>query len=440
MEPKKILFATFPADGHFNPLTGLAMYLKSQGHDVRWYTGQAYRPKLQTLGIPHVPFRYALDVSSDTLDTLFPERARHTRQLSKLKFDLTHVFVSRTAEYYEDILDLRQEFPFDAMIADIAFTAIPLVRFRLNVPVLAMGIMPLGETSRNLPPSGLGRVPSYTRWGQQKQAVLRWLTDRFVFKAPTEQYRDVLDAYGITVQTTNLFDMLYRSASWVLQSGAPGFEYKRSDLGANIRFVGALLPHRHPRPQRYFFQDRVKAFDKVILVTQGTVEQDVTKIIVPTLEAFKETRHLVVVTTGGSQTEALRTQYPYANVIIEDFIPFEEIMPYTDVYVTNGGYGGVILGLQHGLPLVVAGVHEGKNEINARIGYFKLGINLQTERPTAEQVQDAVLEVLHATVYRTNVKALQEELRQYNAHQLCEQYLAEALAAHEPASQAGLAA
>jgi UDP:flavonoid glycosyltransferase YjiC (YdhE family) len=48
-------------------------------------------------------------------------------------------------------------------------------------------------------------------------------------------------------------------------------------------------------------------------------------------------------------------------------------MPYADVYVTNGGYGGTLLSIQNQLPMVVAGVHEGKNEINARVGYFQTG-------------------------------------------------------------------
>jgi hypothetical protein len=39
-------------------------------------------------------------------------------------------------------------------------------------------------------------------------------------------------------------------------------------------------------------------------------------------------------------------------------------MPFCHVYVTNGG---VLLSIQNKLPLVTAGVHEGKNEINARL-------------------------------------------------------------------------
>lgn len=39
------------------------------------------------------------------------------------------------------------------------------------------------------------------------------------------------------------------------------------------------------------------------------------------------------------------------------------------------------------LPMVVAGIHEGKNEICARVGYFKLGINLRTENPKPEKIK-----------------------------------------------------
>ena len=57
---KKILFANFPADGHFNPLTGLAVHLKKLGCDVRWYTSATYTEKLKTLNIKHYPFKKAV--------------------------------------------------------------------------------------------------------------------------------------------------------------------------------------------------------------------------------------------------------------------------------------------------------------------------------------------------------------------------------------------
>jgi UDP:flavonoid glycosyltransferase YjiC (YdhE family) len=157
----------------------------------------------------------------------------------------------------------------------------------------------------------------------------------------------------------------------------------------------------------------------VILVTQGTVEKDIDKLLIPTLEAFKNSDCLVIVTTGGSQTEELRKQYTYPNIIIEDFIPFDDVMPYADVYVTNGGYGGVLLSIQNQLPMVVAGVHEGKNEINARVGYFKFGVNLKTEKPSVLQLRKSVEEILENDVYSKNVKRLSEEFKKYNPNEIC---------------------
>src|SRR5688572_2568404 len=92
----KILFANFPADGHFNPLTGLAVHLKNIGCDVRWYTSVTYREKIMKLDIPFYPLQRAMDLSAaDNLEAMFPERNKHKSQVSKLKFDLINVFILR---------------------------------------------------------------------------------------------------------------------------------------------------------------------------------------------------------------------------------------------------------------------------------------------------------------------------------------------------------
>ena len=58
----RILFASMPADGHFNPLTGIAVNLADRGHEVRWYAGPTYGAKLDRLGMPWFPYRQATEV------------------------------------------------------------------------------------------------------------------------------------------------------------------------------------------------------------------------------------------------------------------------------------------------------------------------------------------------------------------------------------------
>ncbi|MGZ8545308.1 MAG: glycosyltransferase, partial [Flavisolibacter sp.] len=218
--------------------------------------------------------------------------------------------------------------------------------------------------------------------------------------------------------------VIIQKSTTVLQSGTPGFEYKRSDMSSHIYFAGPLLPYSKKRQNSPWYDSKLGQYEKVILVTQGTVERDVEKLIVPTLEAFRISDYLVIVTTGGSQTRELREKYPEPNFIIEDFIPFDDVMPYADVYITNGGYGGVLLSIQNQLPMVAAGVHEGKNEINARIGYFKLGVNLKTELPKPYQLKVAVEKILKDPVYASNVKNLSTEFNTYKANIICEAQVA----------------
>ncbi len=419
----RVLFANVPADGHFNPLTGLAAHLKEKGCDVRWYTSPVYREKISRLGITFYGMNKALDVAATAgdMEALFPEREKIKGQVAKLKHDMINVFILRSPEYYEDIADIYQSFPFEIMIADVTFGGIPYVQEKMNIPVIAVNIIPNPETSKDLPPPGLGMTPSNNFVGRIKQNLLRFVAGKLLFAGPNKVMKQTLAKHGISTNGAGIFDVIIQKSTAVLQSGTPGFEYKRSDMSSHIHFAGPLLPYSKKQQAAAWYDPRLGKYEKVILVTQGTVEKDVEKLIIPTLEAFNNTDYLVIVTTGGSMTAELREKYQAPNFIIEDFIPFNDVMPYADVYITNGGYGGVLLSIKNQLPMVAAGVHEGKNEINARIGYFKLGVNLKTELPKPSQLRSAVETIMKDPVYAENVKKLCDEFNSYNPNQVCEE-------------------
>lgn len=420
---KKILFACVAADGHFNPLTGIAKHLQSIGYDVRWYCSSSYEQKLQKLDIPFYPYEKALEVTGENVDEIFPGRKEIKSSIKKLNYDIINFFIARGPEFYADMVNIYRSFPFDLVVADCAFTGIPFVTDRMNIPVVSIGVFPLTESSKDLAPNGLAITPAKTAAGKLKQRILHLAANHILFKKANSEMQGVMAEYGIDCDNIALFDLLVKKSTLLLQSGTPGFEYYRSDLGKNIRFIGPLLPHSASTRATEWFDKRLNQYKHVVLVTQGTVEKDVEKIIVPVLEAFKDSDTLVVATTGGSQTKQLQERFPQPNLIIEDFIPFADVMPYSDAYITNGGYGGVMLGIENRLPLVVAGVHEGKNEINARVGYFKLGINLKTEKPTPKQIRAAVNEVISNGIYKNNVQQLSKEFKEYDTYNLCAAYV-----------------
>jgi UDP:flavonoid glycosyltransferase YjiC (YdhE family) len=112
-------------------------------------------------------------------------------------------------------------------------------------------------------------------------------------------------------------------------------------------------------------------------------------------------------TTGGVAPEQILQRHTARNVRLEPFIPFADLLPYVDVVVTNGGYGGTQQALAHGIPVVAAGVTEGKNEVAARVRWSGAGIDLRTERPTPAQLRTAVHTVLEDPSYRHRARELQ---------------------------------
>jgi UDP:flavonoid glycosyltransferase YjiC (YdhE family) len=155
----------------------------------------------------------------------------------------------------------------------------------------------------------------------------------------------------------------------------------------------------------------------VVLVTQGTVATDPRHLLIATIEALAGVPALVVVTTGGRVGEllhALPGPLP-ANVRIEQFVPYAQLMPHVDVLVTNGGYGTVQQALAHGVPIVVAGATEDKPENAARIAWSGTGVRIRSQRPTSERIREAVRAVTEIPRYRERAAVIAREMAGYDA-------------------------
>ena len=61
---------------------------------------------------------------------------------------------------------------------------------------------------------------------------------------------------------------------------------------------------------------------------------------------------------------------------VAGFLPYAALLPRVDLMVTNGGWGGTLAALSHGIPLVIAGGDLDKPEIAARVAWTGAGVNL----------------------------------------------------------------
>jgi UDP:flavonoid glycosyltransferase YjiC (YdhE family) len=409
----KFLFATMPFDGHFNPLTSIAVHLKAQGHDVRWYAGPSYAGKLADLDIPHFQFQRAREVSGENIAELFPERAR-LKGPKLLSFDLEQVFVANVEHHYHDILEARETFPFDALLCDPGFYAAHLIAAKLNPRVYTVGVGPLVGLSGE-PPPFFGLKPARTIVDKIVHRVARALLTS-TMRQGVKTYNRALAAEGLPpVAVGDFVELTRRCATYYFQSGVPGFEYPRRSLPTNVKFVGPLLPYKAGTRQLPFeLEQKLQRYRSVIVVSQGTVDNtDPEKLFVPALEALKGGSHLVVATTGGKNTADLRRRYPEENVVVEDFVDFGLLFGHTDLFICNGGYGSILLALSNGVPVLSAGVREGKNDINARVDYFGFGVDLKSEGPTPAKIAKSVTRILTDERFARNVARVRAEFETY---------------------------
>ena len=189
-----------------------------------------------------------------------------------------------------------------------------------------------------------------------------------------------------------------RHAEAIAQFTVPEFEYPRSDAPATLHFVGPISASGSQATLPPWW-DELDGSRPVVHVTQGTIaNRDYRQIIAPTLEALAEDDLLVVVSTGGRPLDTL-PPLP-ANARAAEYLPYDELLPKTSVYVTNGGYGGVQYALRYGVPIVTSGGQEDKPEVAGRIAWSGVGRRLKSETPSPAAVGAAVRAVLSDPRYR----------------------------------------
>ena len=270
---------------------------------------------------------------------------------------------------------------------------------------------------------GNSRTPAKTAIGRRIHVLMRHIMDRMVFTDGMKKFNAMRLSHGLPPFTGTFWNIPTEFSKMYFQSGVPEFEYYRSDLSPNIRFIGGLQPYLGNDRNSYKNVEKIDGYEKVILLSQGTVDnKDQKKLIIPALEALKDSNFQLIVATGSVNTEELREKYNQPNIIIEDYVDFKSVLPFSDLYITNGGYGGVIMSLCHGVPILCAGITAGKNDVNAHVRYFKTGVDLRTDKPSPDQIKRGVAKVF-SNGFPDNARKLQRIFNNYNPNQLVENYV-----------------
>jgi UDP:flavonoid glycosyltransferase YjiC (YdhE family) len=402
----RLLFATFPVTGHINPGLPIARELVARGHEVRWYTTPRFRRAVEAAGAHYIPFRRARQIDETRLAEMFADRP--AGGIRQLQFDIEHIFIDLTRGMVADIEDeLAHGGEADVIVGDSSSVAARYVHEHNGIPWAVYGVSPLALPGPDVAPFGLGILPSSSLLGRLRNRGLQWMVDHVLFRAATKANDVLRRDLSLPRMRGSIFDFA-RPADLYLHGTVPSFEYPRRDLPRNLHFVGAAIPQPPPewKPPAWWPELHSR---RVVLVTQGTINNDYDQLVRPAIRALAKEDVLVVVTTGSRPPEDVGLELP-ANVRLERFIPYAELMPKVDALLTNGGYGTVQIALAHGVPVVAIGRTEEKPEICNRVTWAGVGIGMKSLAPGEERVRTAVLKVLNDPIYRARASAVAREM------------------------------
>lgn len=167
------------------------------------------------------------------------------------------------------------------------------------------------------------------------------------------------------------------------------------DTPEGVEFVGPLgLPTTVGRPP--WWREFIECRRPRIIITQGTLETDVSTLIAPALEGLGYAA-VGVIATCDPNVAPHRWCAKWVNM--------QEALMYADCLVTNGGYGGVQHALAAGVPVVVAGTTDDKIEVGNRVTYSGVGVYLPPPY-TPERIRMAVAAVLLTPRFKERAKEL----------------------------------
>ena len=413
------LLASTPLVGHVAPLVAVARDLTARGHEVTMLTGSRFSPSIRAAGAEPVPLEGVADFDERELDSYLPDAERY-RGIALSRYQLTQTFVRPMPEQWRALRAVLDVTRFDSILVDNFFLgALPLLvgERGQRPPVLAVGVGPLAQFSRNTAPPNSGFAPSWSRAGMLRNRAMNFFAQRVLFRS-LQQY--ALGLYGqmtdspVPLDFPFVLDVAAAFDSY-LHLGPREFEYPLDDLLPNVRFVGPIDTSRSiPAPAMPGWWDDLDRSRPIIHVTQGTVaNSDFDSLVRPTAMALADMDVTVVASTGGRPVEAVGPLPD--NCRAAEFLPYDQLLPATSAIVTNGGFGTIMLSLAHGVPAVVAPGAEDKPEVAARVAFHGTGIDLRTATPTHAQIREAVADVLDDTDYRRHAAAISSALSQYDA-------------------------
>lgn len=362
----RIVFFCIPAHGHTNPTLGVVRELAARGHEVLYYSYEAFREQIETAGARFVP--------CDGFDAelrLTPEEA------SRVGSDLalsTRVLVDTTLSLDGMVCGEMERLKPECIVADSMAVWGKAVALKLGIPfVSSTTTFAFNRYSARIMKQGVGELCSMLFAMPKVKKDIRRLRDKGY---PIHNILDI-------IQNDDKTDTIVYTS--------PQFQPCAETFSDRYAFVGPSI-----RPAREVVE---KKREKLIYISMGTVNNDLLPLYQNCIKALKDTPWQVILSVGN-QVDLGRFGALPEHISVYPTVDQIAVLEKADVFLSHCGMNSVSESLYHSVPLVMLPKTSEQGGVAARTE--QLGAGLRLKKTTPEAIRAAIEKVLWEDTYREN--------------------------------------
>ncbi|WP_050927904.1 glycosyltransferase [Aestuariivita boseongensis] len=414
--------------GHLLPAGSLGTELVRRGHRVTVIASDRSKQMALDLGLSFA--RFPVDVDRYRKNTLLSKLADFVGAGSFVRYR------TRLTIQGQDLLtrlpDTLRDLQLDGLIIDQILPAAAAVADQLDIPFVTLSASLLNNEDRVSPPVYVGWTPSTTARGLAKTRLAfagrRWvhqpmvkLINRHRRSHGLKPWRHVDDGNSVLAQ---------------LAQSCAAFDFARSDVPANLHYVGHLSADR-PQSDHGFPWDRLNG-RPLIYASVGTVVNDANAAAIRTiLSACVGVNAQLVIGLGawidgaGVGNMDLPDPRPEDAVIV-GFAPQVQLIERAALVITHAGMNTTNEALGAGVPMVALPRGDDQPGVASRIRASGVGVVGSFRKSTAGELRGLIETVLNDPGFRDRARQMQTHMKAAGGVKLAADITEKALSSRQP--------
>lgn len=362
----KIVFFCIPAHGHTNPTLNVVRELIRRGHEVRYYSYELLREKIEATGAQYVP--------CDEFDS---EMKLTPTEAARLGSDLalsTRVLVDTTLALDDMVCRQMEQMRPDCIVADSMAVWGKAVALKLGIPfVSSTTTFAFNQHSAQIMKQGLRDLFAMLFSMPRVNRQLKRLQDKGY---PIKSILDIIQ------NDNDTHTVVYTSPEF--QPCSETFSEKYAFVGPSIRPAADIVE---------------KTGTHLIYISMGTVNNDMFPLYRACVEAFGAAQYQVILSVGNRISPEDFGPLP-ENMTVAAQVDQIAVLEKADVFVSHCGMNSVSESLYFGVPLVMLPQTSEQKGVAERV--LQLGAGIKPEKDDADNLLEAVSQILDDPSYREN--------------------------------------